>query len=529
MKTYLLLIAALFTMNTLFGQSIEDKEILVEKNYSNEIYQVDPLFSFRDIHLPKKEKLYFSTDSISYLDQFETQIDVSVKPVKMGTDAPESLKKGFIKADKGNLNTLSLQGAYNYIVENYYTIHGELSYDDWDDKSRTDKSIERFNAKLHGTYYIHNDLKATLSTWADRSQFGLYGAQEGSPLESMQDNTYSQFGVNLGIESFSVFPSRWNYGAQIEYTNNNSEIGNKEFDQVLSIDGNLQYKVSKTYSLTIQPEATWNFNSSETVQMINGAIYGSINNQQFALDLGVALTHDQNTTYFWPKTELRIPFSERFDLYASTDNQMSIWNIRNAYLANPYLNMASIDYSSQNRRTAEVGTRFLKWDNHEFIISVNFQDVINDLNFDQLNTTTGQFEFGYVDYKAIAVNLKWNKPIWTNQIKFSIKSGYTYFFAETSTLYNRPAFYISPGVSASILNKNLKLSLEGLIGSPPDFNSSVVQGSWRKNVSASVSYEVFDRLKVNLNADNILNDGYMIWEGYDIFGRNLSAGILVKI
>ena len=113
MKTTISILLTIFLISSVTSQDsgLEQRELLVEKEYSNEIYETNPIFDFASIIAPKSKPKVFD-DSLSRINLHTPDIDILVRPIGYETAAQTTNPAGFVKLDKGFLNPLHGQAGY---------------------------------------------------------------------------------------------------------------------------------------------------------------------------------------------------------------------------------------------------------------------------------------------------------------------------------------------------------------------------------------------------------------------------------
>ena len=526
-----------FLVLSLFGQkpSLDDREILVKKEYNNEIYQSNPVFDYASIMVPERSHINMNRDTLSTLSAFTPDIDISIKPVAYKTLPDISGHKGFVKLDKGTLNPVYGQAGYAFTAPNYFNINAVVNYDKRDERAIDNKSITNKGLDVGMQYYLTKETKTDLRVSYDRSDFGLYG-HELFPvgIEVQNFNSYDRINANLGFQTFKSAPNHWNFRAhtmlsQWQALNTNHKERN------IGALGSIEYKVNDVWDFSITQQ--YQTSLSDTYgngQILKGSLNMAYNIRNFYANVGVSANHFNDQTRIWPSADIRWQVGHDTDIKIKSQSYATIWGGDNASKINPYISSTALtgdtrDYSFNRLLGMNVASDLNNDVSIDFGIS--YLNATDDLNFVMNGTDTRQFDYNLVDYEQLRVQIDVTKKIWP-ELSTGLQVQYDNYAKMSSTLYHRPTVVIAPHVEAQLLNNKLTAGLQATINNPQAFDVVIPmqnESSWRKNISFNVTYKVMNHLNINFNADNILGDTYQVWSGYDNFNRNLSGGILLKL
>ena len=536
MKTITTIFLSFLTLS-LFGQkpSLDNREILVKKEYNNEIYQSNPVFDYASIMVPERSHLNIKKDTLSTISAFTPDIDISIKPVAYKSLPDISGHKGFIKLDKGTLNPIYGQAGYAYTTPNYFNINAVVKYDKRDEKEVTNKTITSKGADVSMQYYLTKETKTDLRISYNRNDFGLYGLTLfpiGS--DAQNSNVYDRISANLGFQTFKSAPSHWNFRIHTMLSQWESvKVNHKERN--ISALGTVEYKVNDVWDFSITPQ--YQNSSSNTFgngHIIKGSFDVAYNIKSFYAKVGISTNHFDNQTRIWPSADIRWHVGHDTDIKIKSTSQATIWGGDNATKVNPYISSTTLqgeerDYSFNRFLQMNVASDLNKDVAVDFGIS--YLNASNDFNFIMYTEDTRQFDYNLVNYERLRLKVDVTKKI--GAILYTgLLLQYDNYAQMSDMLYNRPTVAIVPHIETRFLNNKLTTELKASINNPQDFEVDAPlknRSSWRKNLSFSLTYKVMDRLNINLNADNILGDTYQVWNGYNNFNRNLSGGILLKL
>ncbi len=526
-----------FLVLSLFGQkpSLDSREILVKKEYNNEIYQSNPVFDYASIMVPERSHLNMKKDTLSTISAFTPDIDISIKPVAYKTLPDISGHKGFVKLDKGTLNPIYGQAGYAYTAPNYFNINAVINYDKRDEKAVTNKSLSSKGLDVSMQYYLTKETKTDLRVSYDRNEFGLYG-YELYPVgsEGRNVNAYDRISANFGFQTFKSAPNHWNFRLHTMLSEWDALNTNNQERNIGAI-GTIEYKVNDEWDFSITPQ--YQTSLSDTYgngQILKGSANIAYNIRSFYANVGVSVNHFNDQTRIWPSADLRWQVGHDTDIKIKSQAYATIWGGDNVSKINSYISSTALlgdtrDYSFNRLLQMNVASDL----NHDVSVDfgISYLNATDDLNFVMNGTDARQFDYNLVDYERLRVNVDVTKTIWP-ELRTGLKVQYDNFAKMSSDLYHRPTVVLVPHVEAKLLNNKLTAGLQATINNPQSFEVVTPlknQSGWRKNLSFNLTYKVLDRLNVNFNADNILGDTYQVWSGYDNFNRNLSGGILLKL
>ncbi len=523
--------------STIWGQkpSLDDREILVQKEFSTEIYQVNPIFDYASIMAPKRSIHDFSRDTLTTISAFTPDMDVSIKPIAYKTNPYSTGHKGFVKLDKGTINPLHAQGGYVYSAPNYFNITGRGTYDNRNDNAETNKTIKTIDAGLDMEYYLTKEVKTEIGIQYNRNRYGLYGSQNiVSSLEGQQETGFNTVSAQLGIQTFKTTPDKWNFRfhtAVIQWKDSHTETSETNITAL----GSIEYTVNDVWNITLTPQYT----TSQSEEFGNGNILkGSLgvayNIKSFYALAGVNADYLSETLRYWPEVDLRWQVGHDTDIKVRSTSQASIWGGSSLTRLNPYVSVPQLmndvrDYTYARKLSMSVLSSLPR--DFDVAFEIGYNRTEGDANFTLAASDIRLFSFDKVDYDLMTIATQVNKRFLNDQVNVGLKVQYNNFAEMSSQLFHRPTVILQPMATAHFINNRLSITASGVINNPQTFNQFPAlntESGWRKNISLAVGFKVIDHLSINLNSDNILDDSYQVWDGYDNFGRNLSGGLLFK-
>ena len=542
MKILISLLWLVIISSPLFAQTgvNKDRELQVEKNYNNEIYAVHPVFDFANINVPETSPVSIGLDSMAGAPSFTPDLDLLVKPIAYKSNLSNTGHNGMIKFDKGTVNPWHAQGGYVYSSPNYFMIHASGEYDNWEQSLISDQHITEGIANIGATYYIASDLKASIDVNYKNQQYGLYARQEDNAEALGNTNHYSTVGINLGVQTFRTLPSKWNMGLSIKATKW-YEKNTDRIEKNVEITPHLQYKASN--KLTLKTTPTYSLSQSEILKSayyFSNTLQGELDYKKSNIILGINTTYYEKAVSIWPVANVAWRITDTDQLTLNTAQDVRINSAQYVSGFNPYADLNSLPianstneaskdfYRDRNMSLMYHSGRIPNW---SITAGAAYHMIDGDQNFG-LNNTEQKFDIERVDYNLIQAQLGVEYTVLDNVIKLGLDLFYNKYQNDGNSLFHRPDWIVTPTIHSSLLDNKLGLTLSSRINTPQLLtieNEVDVKSSWRTNISFQAKYQIIKRINIYLNADNILNDTYQQWNGYNNFGRNLSAGILIKI
>ncbi|MFT6808370.1 MAG: hypothetical protein ACJA01_001594 [Saprospiraceae bacterium] len=542
MKILISILSIILFSYSLFAQSAvnKDRELQVEKNYNNEIYAAHPIFDFANISVPGNPPVAIGLDSMIGAPSFTPDLDLLIKPVAYKSNLSNSGHNGMLKFDKGTINPWHAQGGYVYSSPNYFTLHASGEYDKWKQSLIPDQNITEGNGNIGVTYYITSDLKASVDINYKNQKYGLYARQEDNAEALQNVNQFNSIGINLGIQTFRTLPSKWNmefFLAGDKWNENNTD----RTENNIEIASQLQYKSSNKLILKTAP--TYSLSQSdalETAYYFSNVLQAELDYKTSSIAFGINTTNFGNSLSIWPTVNIDWRIADTDHLTFSTSQNISINSAQRISSYNPYVDFTLLPianssnvqlkdfYRDRNISASYKSARIPSWN---FTAGASYNQIDGDQNF-QLIDSRQNFNIERIDYSLLQAKLGVEYKLLEDIMKIGLDVTYNKYQNASSSLFHRPEFIVEPIIQSSLINNKLDLTLSSNINAPQLLsveNEVELKSSWRTNVSFEAKYEILKRMNIYLNADNILNDEYQQWNGYNNFGRNLSVGILLKI
>lgn len=519
----------------------KDRELHVEKNYNNEIYAVHPIFDFANIHVASPQPtVQLSNDSMVGAPEYTPNINLQIRPIVYTSPTSPKGHKGMIKIDKGTINPWHVQTGYVYNSPNYFTIYGSGNYDKWQQSEVLDQHATDITGSIGATYYLTSESKISLDVKYNNRKYGLYARQDKHSEPQGLYNHFKDFGVRLGIETFRTMPSQWNYRMQIKVQNWNENILNGK-ETNIDAQPYVEFKVSNKYKLWATP--TYSISKSEKYN--NGALFQNIlaSTLDFSaarISVGVNMTHYSDNWSIWPSAHIDWQISNNQQFILRATQEVNILTGAGTSTINPLIDLQSladlsshIDNFKRYQRTRAIEAEYTADILTDLTLSLmtQYKMVQGDLNYHLLDVGKS-LALSQVDYDQLHIGIQGRFKLLNGNAQVAMGVEYNRFENESLPLLHRPTWIFTPEASALLLNHKLELNLNTAINTPQLLsinNGEEIQSRWRTNIGIAAKYEIMPKINAYINADNIIDTDYQVWDGYNNFGRNLSVGVLIKL
>ena len=532
MKTTCNIILAFLISLSLIAQQSEmkERELLVEKEYSNEIYETNPLFDYASILTPTRSAK-LTTDSLSKINIFTPDMDIQIRPIAFETSSIPSGPQGFLKLDKGQMNPIHGQAGYVYSSPNYFNLSGLFNYDQRKDNRVEDKTVRMISGKISSDYYITNELKSELELEYVQNEYGLFGHPTLEfPEELISQNQFSTMRGRIGLETFNSAPQKWNFGLHTTLSNW-TDANSDSAERNILASGRIIYVMSDKWGIYLAPSyQNSNSDVSGDAEVITSSLRFTYNDKNFYTRAGVKADHFNEDWIIWPDVDLRWNINPETVINLRSVTESLILGNEFVTSVNPYIN-SQIDKYIRFFRHIDADISSTLANDLNFNIQIGYLKASNDMNFNAQISDIRRFDVTPVDYERLRFVVSVDKELIEGEVKAGMAIRYDNYAQMSSTLLYRPTFAIMPFIEVDVINDKVDFDISALINNPQEMNeipAANTMSDWRYDLNASLKIYLSDMLNINLNADNILNNSYEVWSGYDNFGRNLSGGILVK-
>ena len=530
MKTLIPIFILFNLVLTLGAQSIKDKQIEVMKEFNSEIYAAQPIASNANIILPKRTKGYQNKDSLVSLQNYNPNLDITVKPIAYQFKQPKELTKGYLAINKGTINQWNGELGYTYDVDNYFSINGRVLYDEWIDPTATDKYNKTANGLIGMKYYLSDQWYTAITLNNTMQTFGRYGGNS-SILELSTDSVgLNNFEFAFEIKSFNSGKKDLNVSLKTDLKVLNI-LNNEVKENLWTLNPILTKYLGEHWS--IHNKSTFNLsnnNQLNNLQTLSNVTYTKLDQDQWNMAIGMVYNNADNRHRFFPYFESYISVSDETTLGLRINENVIYNGLSNAINLNPFIESSSFNPLATIRQIVSIGLNTTIYEDFHLELETKYSNTYNDFNFNTLPENIKSFATEAIDYKNLSFMSSFTYD-YTDQISAGIDINYNRY-ESSATLLNRPEGIIQPFIHVLTNDHKVEVELKGILTTKQilsiDQDLIKNQSGIRKDLSLQVAYSPINRLKIYLNADNMLNDDFQAFNGYDVFGRNLSGGVLFK-
>lgn len=468
---------------------------------------------------------------------YYTYSSLPLRPLALSIDTPGRAMPNYVKLGGGNLSTLYLDAGIGGLKGRNYesAIHlhhlsqsGDIKY------QKVSLSNLDAEATLHKNSHAWH---ATLGIL--HNQYGFYGYDHAVYNYNASAVKQAFTGVSLGIDMKNELYSyvhNLDYHPAIKVSTYSDKFNASETSFNINlpftyyIDSNLQLYLAGNFAITqfknpLTSQSNNIFQAAPGIRFRTGIFKGHA---------GISPTSGNGgNLYFLPDVEVQfsIPGSQ-FKFNAGWQGTLVQNTFKDLSTINPYmLNL----YTVQQTKTNEVfaGIKSNIGDNMTFNARASWWQYeglpvfIND-------TTSDNKQFQVInDAKTNALSLQAAiRYQVARTVSIGVSGQWTNYY-QTSTLakvYHRPGVRFGADIMAQPIKKLVITSYVSFLDKlyALDKGNRTLKLNAILDLGAGAEYTIIDRLNVFLQANNLLNNKYQRWYGYDAFGINLYGGVRVK-
>ena len=459
--TFVLLILGIFAVAQ--NPSLKERELLVQKDYNNEIYNVNPIFDFASITTSSRSKINFDRDSLSRLNIFTPDMNVNIQPIAYKSFDQYQGNNGFAKVDYGTLNPLHAQAGYVYSKPNYYNLAASFNYDNRNEKEVENKNIVGTEASINMDYYLTNEFKTSMGVRYQRNKYGLFSRFQ-TPNSDLEDNhnLFHSIGIDLGISSYRSQPKNWNFGITGSFVNWKNQVDNAQ-ENNLSLNGMLDIQFNDKWGIHLQPSlATSKSDEYGDATTYHSSMNISFNGMNFFSQIGIQADRINDTWKVWPNSDIRWNVTSRTSLHIRSDAQSTILGGENIGEINPYSSFGP-EKNVAYYRNIDADIIAALSENTSLNVKVAYQNANNDANFLVNPQDVGRFTLELADYERQRIQLGITQEFWADQFSATMMVRYDRYSKNMASLLHRPTLFIAPTIQENLGNDKLSISRSGMI------------------------------------------------------------------
>ncbi len=525
--TYILLISTLLYLNGA-AQNIDDNNLQVVKDFSKDLYKAEPIYI--DIHheISENGPVDKSREALLSMDTYEPSITLDIEPIAYEAINDNSGKTGFLRLNKGTTNPWSGEAYVGHQVDNYFHIFGHIAYDQWRENDISNKYLSDLNGQIGMKYYINDHLMSTIRVQGGGRTYGNYRYNHKVINQEINEIAYDDFDLKIDIASFNDRSTDWNVNAVIELNNTNT-ASIKE--NLWSFSSAVQKGLNDNWSVAIQSYAQLSSNYNfDNLTNISNTLSFQHRNEKWTGSIGANHTYWQNNHKVIPTLSATIYPNKQTRIAINLDQQVDYLGLQQISQINPYTDFMFME-SPMSRLTQKaeiaVNTDIAKvW---TLNVSGSLARVYDDANYVSESEMT-LMDISSVDYQIASgiINLDYR---YSDYLDFGLSSTYRHYISDDGViLYHRPTLEFCPMATIHTKDDKISASLSANINTGQNLRHSELQGvvksGIRKELSFNAKYSPTNTFSINVSAENILNDDYEVLDGYQVFGRNLSAGLV---
>ncbi len=481
----------------------------------------------------------YLTYSIPAQNLFYTYQPIALKPLALTQDTALDLGiRNFLKIGFGNYSTPFLKAGFSFgdgkkslvnVYADYISSKGKIKYQDY----------SQLNIKASGSYFTErNEIYGTVGLSQNDNYLYAYNHNLFTPNKADVLQRFSNINIKAGFKNKDANETGINYNPNVAINVFSSQ--NKLTENSIVAEVPVEKTINDVFSIKLAARADITTYTTSAISPNNF----KFNNNIFSLSPEIVyatplLTIHGGVTPTWDNNKLAVlpnfygefqlegkPFLVQAGLVGSF--------IKNTYqylaAINPYLLPVTQQINTQQTELyggikGSVGSHFNYSAKAGFIGYKNLPFFIND-------TITTAFKISN-EPKVTDVRIHGDMSF-ISQDKFTITGGLT-FNGYTGLNNNRSAWGTIPiDINAAMKwwafkQVMLKADFRSFTG-----NTYLMKGNAEKtlsgaaDLSAGVEVEITKKISAWFDANNLFNNKYQRWYGYEVYGLNVLAGVIVK-
>lgn len=466
-----------------------------------------------------------------------TYSSLPLRPLALDKRKEELPFQNYIKAGGGNRSTIYLDaGISSFSGKDYETAfhlhHLSQSGVIKDQKSslsglEADGTLHKKNHAWHGGL----DIK--------RNQFHNYGYNHDLYNYSLQQvrQTYTGVDIAIDVKNEIELIDKLNYNPSIKFSTYNRNGANSTTTETREdIDIPVSYRIDSSFTIKLAAYASLvqlkdplKSLSNNILQLKPELVFKT---KAIKGNVGLYPTVGKNGTYFLPNINVSFNIPEsQFTFSAGWQNTLRQNTYEELTTINPYMTGV---YNAQQTLVNEVygaiksnigdnitfGGKVSWWQYEGMPLFVN--DTATDLkqfviiSDPKVNAISIDASVRYQIAEIFAIGLRGR---WNNFInKTGAQVWHVPGVSVTADLLFKPTPKFTVTGYATFLDEIYAL----------DKNNRVLKLNALLDLGAGAEYEIIDRLSAFINVNNILNNKYQRWYGYQVYGINVFGGVRIK-
>lgn len=514
--------------------SIGGTTIEIIQNYKPEVKQAP-----KPQYVPSLPPIDTNTPSYRYVVPEQTLYysysALPLRPLAFNTDSAISLPyQNYLKVGAGNLSTLYIDaGIGSFNGENYSTAI-QANHLSQDGNIKNQKvSLTGVNAK--GKLY-KDELTFNGDLDIQHNRYHQYGYDHVlySYDAANVRRAYTSVNIGVGADNNRQVMTNLYYSPSVRAIlfSESSGVNENTFEVKLPftyyLDSSLQLYVSANAVITSNNVLIQK--SNNIFSIAPGVKFNKNNVEGHA---GLALAWGQNgNQYFLPDAEVKFMLpGTQFMLFAGYESELRQNRYQQLATINPYMNNT---YTVLQTQTNELygGLKTNIGNNISFSGKVGWWQYANLPVF--INDTAGDKKAFNVIYdnKVNAISLEGSVRYQAADV-FSI--GFTgqwinFYSKSLEQIWHRPGVRFTGDATIRPISKLTITAYSTFIDQnyALDVNNRSFKLNALLDIGAGAEYEIIDKLNVFLQVNNLLNNTYQRWYGYEVYGTNVYGGVRLK-
>lgn len=478
---------------------------------------------------PPQQTLFYSYGSLP------------LRPLALSISKPEVGYDSYVKLGGGNMSTLLLDaGTAALKGDNYKTaIHLQhLSQSG----SIANQKVSLSGLDAGGTYHSNNGRAFKAQLGVNKNTYHYYGYDHSIYTFNEASVKQSFTNISLDLEAPDEAPEgkKVIYNPHLKFYSFSDKFNASEITVAAgvpvsyNIDSNLQLYIAANFTVTNFKNSLGN-NNNNIFQLAPGIRFTK---GIFTGHAGISPTFGETnlrtgkSMYFLPDVEVNFNLPEtQFNFTAGLQGNLVQNTYKQLATVNPYL--SNLYYTPQTHATELFGGIKSNIGNHiTFNGRVSWWQY-NDLPLYINDTLTDKKQFKIItDNKVNAIGLQAAIRYHVAQT-FSIgfDAQWMSFYNKTYTqLWHTPGIRFKGDIQAQPIKK---LTINAYISFIDelyalDNNNRTLKLNSILDMGAGAEYEIIKRVNIFLQANNILNNKYQRWYGYEAYGMNIFGGARLK-
>ena len=467
--------------------------------------------------------------------------DPVIKPLAMNPDAEPNIDHFYTKLGYGTFKSPYADLNYYNLVPELYSFTIDAHHYGFDNSS-VDKNqkIQETKLNLTGDYLLGENNIIGIDLNGKLSNRNLKEPQVVPPTELNFNRQVISLGGKIHLknaETTTKFGLDYNaYIAMqhLEISDNKLLVDKGNEEQDMSAGASITKKIGEDFRIKLDVDADFNTihidtssSGSLTLEMAPGIMY---NKGKFSVAAAADLILDENGLSPWVDAELGVEVTPGIQVYVGADQELMRNNLISSIDRNPYVLLDSTFQENSISKKLYGGIRGTVLNKISFDVSGAYEDITNQYYFSDFSDFP-TFDVAFQDVKNIAIDANIEFKL-SDALSIGGSLSQNIFDpSETEELTNIPSYHYEAYARAALINKRLHLKGGLALSDRVFYNDGLgqlVSGNSLTDISIEIDYYITKNIAVWARGNNLLNQSYERFEGYDILGLNANGGVIIK-